>query len=91
MSSSAMGPSWQILVDEQGRVHLPEAWLERHSIESGSTVLLLDLGETSILLPGRSEVDTLADPIRAALESRGLTMESMLRELRVERDRAGLA
>lgn len=89
MSASPTDPSWQIQVDEQGRVSLPKAWLERHAIEIGDTLLLLDIVGTSVLLPGRSEVDTFADRIRVGLESNGATLEGMLRELRTVRDRAG--
>jgi len=72
-----------IQIRSKGDFTLPAEFLDKYGLEEGEIFSIVDLGNGSFLLsPRRSRIDELADQIRAELESRGETLESMLRTLR---------
>jgi len=68
-------------------VTLPKALREMYNIQEGDQLTLLDLGGVFVLSPRRSEVDRLADQLRASLVEQGESLESMLQALREARQR----
>jgi hypothetical protein len=56
-------------------------------IEPGDEFTLLDVGGVFILSPRRTEVDALAERITRAFNETGESLESMLLQLREERER----
>lgn len=72
-----------IQIRKEGTISLPAEFRDKYGLEEGEALNLIDLGNGSFLLsPRRSRIDELADTIRADLESRGETLESMLKTLR---------
>ena len=72
-----------IQIGSNGAFTMPAEFLDKYGLEEGEIFSIVDLGNGSFLLsPRRSRIDELADQIRAELESRGETLESMLRTLR---------
>jgi bifunctional DNA-binding transcriptional regulator/antitoxin component of YhaV-PrlF toxin-antitoxin module len=76
-----------IQIRSEGTIALPAEYRDRYGLEEGEALNFIDLGNGSFLLsPRRSRVDELADKIRVDLESRGETLESMLKTLREVRE-----
>lgn len=72
-----------IQIRKEGAISLPEEFRDKYGLEEGETLNLIDLGNGSFLLsPRRARIDELADTIRMDLESRGESLESMLKTLR---------
>lgn len=76
-----MAETLTVQVTQRGLVTLPKALREAYRIQEG------DLGGVFVLSPRRSEVDRLADQLRAALIEEGESLESMLQAVREERQR----
>ena len=76
-----------VQVTQRGLVTLPKALREAYHIEEGDQLTLLDLGGVFVLTPQRSEVDKLANQLRATLVEKGESLESMLQALREARER----
>ena len=74
---------------QRGLVTLPRGVRETYALQPGDALTLVDLGGALMLVPGRSEVQALADRVADGLVERGETLESMLQALREERDAAG--
>jgi len=72
-----------IQIRKEGIIALPAEFRDKYGLEEGETLNFIDLGNGSFLLsPRSSRVDELADTIRVDLESRGESLESMLKTLR---------
>lgn len=72
-----------IQIRSKGAFTLPTEFLDKYGLQEGELFSIVDLGNGSFLLsPRRSRVDELADQIRMELESRGESLESMLKTLR---------
>ncbi len=72
-----------IQIRKEGTISLPAEFRNKYGLEEGEALNLVDLGNGSFLLsPQRSRIDELADTIRTDLESRGESLESMLKTLR---------
>lgn len=76
-------------VGRRGVVTLPKRLRDRYRIREGDVLTLVDLGGVFLLLPP-SRLDYLADEIERELQARGLSLESMLRELRAIREKSRL-
>ena len=74
-------------IRSKGTITLPSELRRKYGLEEGEVMTLIDLGDGAFLLkPYRSHVDELADKIRIDLESRGETLESMLKTLQEVRE-----
>lgn len=72
-----------IQIRNQGTLSLPAEFRDIYGLQDGETLNFIDLGNGSFLLsPRRARIDELADTIRMDLESRGESLESMLKTLR---------
>jgi bifunctional DNA-binding transcriptional regulator/antitoxin component of YhaV-PrlF toxin-antitoxin module len=74
---------------KRGVITIPQALRETYGMQPGDTFTLLDLGGVLVLSLRRSEIDVLAERIRAQWTEKGDTLETMLQALREERDRRG--
>jgi AbrB family looped-hinge helix DNA binding protein len=78
-----------VQVAQRGVVTLPKTLRDAYNIRAGDVYTIIDVGGGSLLLkPGRSRLDDLLDDIRADLEANGESLESMLNQLRAERDKS---
>ena len=71
---------------QRGVVTLPKSLRQSYNLRPGDNFTLLDLGGVFILSPRRSEIDSLANRLTQALTERGETLETMLQDLREERE-----
>jgi bifunctional DNA-binding transcriptional regulator/antitoxin component of YhaV-PrlF toxin-antitoxin module len=68
-------------------ITLPTEMRKKYSLKEGEVLNIIDLGNGAFVLsPNRSRIDELSDKIRAELESRGESLESMLNTLREVRE-----
>jgi len=74
---------------QRGIFTLPKGLREAYRLNPGDDLTLLDLGGFFVIIPRRLEVDKLGDRIAAALADRGEDLESILKELRREREETG--
>ena len=81
--------STTVQMAKRGVITIPQPIRESYGMQPGDTFTLLDLGGVLVLSPRRSEVDVLAEQMRAQWTEEGETLESMLQALREERDRRG--
>ena len=79
--------STTVQMAKRGVITIPQPIRESYGMQPGDTFTLLDLGGVLVLSPRRSEVDVLAERIRAQWMEEGQTLESMLHALREERNR----
>ena len=76
-----------VRMGKRGAIVIPQALRETYGMQPGDTFTLSNLGGILVLSPRRSEIDLLAERMRAQWEEKGETLEAMLRALREERDR----
>jgi bifunctional DNA-binding transcriptional regulator/antitoxin component of YhaV-PrlF toxin-antitoxin module len=81
--------STTVQMAKRGVITIPQPIRESYGMQPGDTFTLLDLGGVLVLSPRRSEVDVLAERMRAQWTAEGETLETMLQALREERDRRG--
>ncbi len=72
----------RIQLAQRGLLTLPKELRDTYNLKPGDEMSLLDLGGVFILSPRHSQVDHLADNLRAAISERGESLESVLNELR---------
>jgi len=72
---------------QRGRMTLPRALRETYNLRPGDTFTLLDLGGVFVLVPRRSEMDSIAEGTALALTERGETLETTLQARREDRER----
>jgi len=58
-----------------------------YNLRPGDTFTLLDLGGVFVLVPRRSEMDSIAEGTALALTERGETLETTLQARREDRER----
>jgi len=80
--------TFTIHLAQRGILTLPKALREAYKLSPGDELTLLDLGGIFVISPRRSEVDKLADRICAALNAQGENLDSILSQLRREREAA---
>jgi bifunctional DNA-binding transcriptional regulator/antitoxin component of YhaV-PrlF toxin-antitoxin module len=78
-----------IQVAQRGLLTLPKVLREAYNIQEGDQLTLLDLGGVFVISPQRSEIDRLADRLKATLLEEGESLESMLQALREARQEYG--
>lgn len=76
-------------IAKRGIITVPKSIRTKYNLNQGDTLSLLDIEGAILLLPYRSEIDTIADKITFSLKSSGESLESMLRSLREERTKYG--
>ncbi len=81
--------STTVQMAKRGVITIPQPLRETYGMQPGDTFTLLDLGGILVLSPRRSEIDVLAERMRAQWTEAEETLETMLQALREERDRRG--
>lgn len=77
-----------IRVGENGRIAVPTIYRKLHKLSKGSEVLLVQLGDTLMVVPSDAALDRLCERIQSALAGRGISTEKALKTLpRVRRRR----
>ena len=76
--------STTVQMAKRGVITIPQPIRESYGMQPGDIFTLLDLGGVLVLSPRRSEVDVLAERMRAQWTEEGETLESMLQALREE-------
>jgi bifunctional DNA-binding transcriptional regulator/antitoxin component of YhaV-PrlF toxin-antitoxin module len=82
-----MSDTMTVQVAQRGLLTLPKQLRKSYNIQPGDQLTLLDLGGVFVLSPRRSEIDGLANQLRATLLKQGESLESMLQALREARQR----
>ncbi len=78
-------------LSRRGVLTLPKPIREKYHLREGDVLTLIDLDGVLLLSPRQSRVDALAERIVDELHQQGETLESMLKALREERERAEAA
>jgi len=68
-------------VGENGRIAVPSSYRKQHKLSKGSEVLLVQLGETLMVVPTDIALDRLCDRIQGALAGRGVATDKALKNL----------
>jgi bifunctional DNA-binding transcriptional regulator/antitoxin component of YhaV-PrlF toxin-antitoxin module len=68
-------------VGENGRIAVPPRYRKLHKLSKGSEVLLVQLGDTLMVVPSDLALDRLCDRIQGALAGRGISTEKALKHL----------
>lgn len=76
-----------VRVQAGGAVTIPKAIRDRHGIETGTPMLVLDVEGVLVFSPAGSTVATLADEIARHRDAAGLTDDDVVAALRDERER----
>ncbi|HET7078048.1 MAG TPA: hypothetical protein VFM49_11415 [Chloroflexia bacterium] len=71
---------------QDGRLMLPDAICDRYGLQPGDSLTLLDLGGVFVLSSHRSEIDAIANQMKAEFVRQGETQESLLAAVRAQRD-----
>ena len=88
MPAGAIQPIEAIRVGEKGRIAVPPSYRKLHKLSKGSEVLLVQLGETLMVVPVDVTFDRLCERIQDALAGRGVSAGKALKNLvRVRRRR----
>jgi AbrB family looped-hinge helix DNA binding protein len=67
-----------LVVQPNGQITLPAEWLEKHGIEPGSTVTLIESEQGSLLLSRVEAAMALLDQIGQKLKARGVTLQELM-------------
>ena len=70
-----------IRVGQDGRIAVPAKYRKLHKLSTGSEVLLVQLGETLMVVPSDVTLDGLCERIHDALAGRGISAKQALRNL----------
>jgi bifunctional DNA-binding transcriptional regulator/antitoxin component of YhaV-PrlF toxin-antitoxin module len=88
MPPQAARPIEAIRVGEKGRIAVPSRYRKLHNLSKGSEVLLVQLGETLMVVPSDVTLDHLCERIQDALAGRGISSGQALKNLaRIRRRR----
>jgi len=88
MPDGAVRPFEAIRVEEKGRIVVPPEYRKLHKLSKGSEVLLIQLGETLMVVPSDLTFGHLCERIQEALTGRGISVGQALKNLaRVRRRR----
>lgn len=74
-------PIETIRVGEKGRIAVPPKYRKLHKLSKGSEVLLVQLGETLMVVPSDVTLFRLCERIRDALAGRGVSVDQALNNL----------
>ena len=81
--------TFSLQLAQRGIITIPKSLRRSYNLETGDEITLLDLGGVFVLNPKRSEIDAIADKLAEKWTEEGETLETMLAELRRERDTRG--
>ncbi len=81
MPSSAAGRIEAIRIGENGRIAVPAKYRKQHKLSKGSEVLLVQLGETLMVVPFDVTLDRLCERIQHALTGRGISATMAMKNL----------
>ena len=70
-----------IRVGEKGQIAVPPSYRKLHKLSKGSEVLLVQLGETLMVVPTDVSLFRLCERIQDALAGRGVSVEQALKNL----------
>jgi len=68
-------------VGENGRIAVPPRYRKLHKLSKGSEVLLVQLGDTLMVVPSDIALDRLCNRIQGALAGEGISTEKALKHL----------
>ena len=68
-------------VGENGRIAVPPSYRKLHKLSKGSEVLLVQLGDTLMVVPSDLTLDHLCERIQDALAGRHISVEKALKTL----------
>lgn len=68
-------------VGDNGRIAVPPSYRKLHKLSKGSEVLLVQLGDTLMVVPTDMALDRLSNRIQEALTGRGISTEKALNRL----------
>ncbi|MBV6452008.1 MAG: hypothetical protein MHPDNHAH_02757 [Anaerolineales bacterium] len=69
-------------IRRKGTITLPASLRKKYKLSEGQTLMIIDLGEGTILLtPMISQVDKLADQIARGFEKENITFDDLLQVL----------
>ena len=81
MPAGAVQPIEAIRVEEKGRIVVPPKYRKLHKLSKGSEVLLVQLGETLMVVPSDVALFRLCERIQDALAGRGVSVAQALKNL----------
>jgi len=81
MPGGALRPIEAIRVGEKGRIAVPPKYRKLHKLSKGSEVLLVQLGETLMVVPSDVTLFRLCERIQDALAGRGVSVAQALKNL----------
>ena len=81
MPSESTRPIEAIRVGEKGQIAVPPRYRKLHKLSKGSEVLLVQLGETLMVVPFDPTLDRLCERIQNALAGRGISVAKALKNL----------
>jgi bifunctional DNA-binding transcriptional regulator/antitoxin component of YhaV-PrlF toxin-antitoxin module len=81
MPSSAARPIEAIRLGKNGRIAVPATYRKLHKLSKGSEVLLVQLGETLMVVPFDVNFNRLCERIQNALTGRGISTIKALKNL----------
>lgn len=88
---TATSENLRIQLAQRGQMTFPKLLRDRYQLQSGDEFTIIDIGGVFILSPKNSEIDRLAQQVRARLEEKDASLEEMLEFLREERENYGAA
>lgn len=68
-------------VGENGQIAVPPRYRKLHKLSKGSEVLLVQLGDTLMVVPADQTLDRLCERIQSALAGRRVSLEKALKAL----------
>jgi bifunctional DNA-binding transcriptional regulator/antitoxin component of YhaV-PrlF toxin-antitoxin module len=71
---------------QRGQITIPKDMRSRHHWDVGQHFTLIDLDGVVVMSPRHSEIDVLANRLRDDLLADGMTLETMVAEIRRERE-----
>jgi bifunctional DNA-binding transcriptional regulator/antitoxin component of YhaV-PrlF toxin-antitoxin module len=81
MPAGPARPIEAIRIGEKGRIAVPTRYRKRHKLSKGSQVLLVQLGETLMVVPTDASLVRLCERIQDALAGRGISTVQALKNL----------
>lgn len=88
MPEGTLRPIEAVRVGEKGRIVVPPKYRKLHKLSKGSEVLLIQLGETLMVVPSDLTLGHLCERIQEALTGHGVSVGQALKNLaRVRRRR----
>ena len=81
MPSSAARPIEAIRIGNKGRLAVPADYRKQHKLSKGSEVLLVQLGETLMVVPFDVTLERLCDRIQHALTGRSISATKAMKNL----------